>query len=307
MNMPIDDHLDTAHTVPHRAIAQQSYDAYRAGKANWAAFIYELATIEAAIEKWRKKLDQISHPWLCWNVDDNWCLVQQRLVASVGWTPVVGFDPRIGPPTVISEGILIDFNKDLGFPAMNMIFPLEFVFLFAERLAFWHSDLLIRREKMSELAKIFASLADGQTSAVDLRPSLPRRLRGDRGRFWELVGCTTRAASADQFDKGSGWWRHIECHPNCPKKSAEAKTRKKYTYDHGAGILYWKKFYEGTVIPISNSYVDEGHCTGIGKSDYMRLSPRDARRNLGRELSLNYNLKHECKRLGLLDFLHFSK
>lgn len=110
----------------------------------------------------------MERPWLCWNVHDDWCLLQQKLVVRAGWTPVVGFDPRCGPPQkLVREAILIDFNQHLRLPNMLMHVPLEFVFLFADKLAFWHSDLLVPEAIMMETSALFTQLEQGQTAAVE--------------------------------------------------------------------------------------------------------------------------------------------
>jgi hypothetical protein len=276
-------------------------DDYRAGKANWDAFSFSMQDVERAAGEWSAELAGIERPWLCWNVDSDWCLVQQQLVKFAGWTPVVGFDPRAGQPKLIPGSVLIDFNRGFDFPALHMVFPLEFVFLFCDRLAFWHSDLLVDPVVLRDLADSFVLLKDGQTAAVDSRKTFLRRLKGEKARYWELIGCTTRQASDEQFQRGSGWWRHIEKHPNCPAGSIERWRRKKYNYDHGGGILYWERHYSGRVVRIKKELVEEGHCTGIGKPEYRRVSPIDERRDLSKELRLNYELYDVCRRLGITE------
>lgn len=283
--------------------ARGSKEEYRAGKANWEAFPYSWHRVEEAANDWQKCLEGVDKPWLCWNVDRDWCRVQQRLVLAVGWTPVVGYDPRAGVPSLEKGAVSIDFNYRFEFPALHMVFPLESTFLYCARLAFWHSDLLVRENKLIELAEQFANLEDGVTAAVDARPGIRARVKGLKGRYWELIGCTTRGASLDQFQKGTGWWRHIEKHPNCPSDVEEIQRRTRYGYDHGVGILYWERRYGGRVVRIHQRSIEEGHCTGIGNKGYTRVSPRDERRDLTRELSLNYDLEEVCRRLNLTKYL----
>ena len=278
---------------------------YRVGNADWGALHKSAVTLDsifAAAESWRDQLAGVERPWLCWNVDDAWCRVQQRLVLEVGWTPVVGFDPRAGAPSLEPGAVLIDFNAPFGLPTMWPHFPMEFAFMFAPRLAFWHADLLVRREKMRRLARMFEALPDGEMAAV--APQLwnwrafvkPRELR-----YWELVGCTTRAASRDQFEKGAGWWMQFHLHPtNSPQQRAE---RSRYYWDCGTGIYYWATKLGGKVHGIENAYVDEGHCTGINRTDYKRVGPKNWTRDLTKELSLNNDLVRTCARLGLSDLL----
>ena len=82
--------------------------------------------------------------------------------------------------------------------------------------------------------------------------------RSHEHRYFELVGCTTRGASESQFVNGSGWWRNIEYHPNCPD-AAEKARRAPYFYDHGVGIMYWKRHYGGRVHAIPPWSVREEH------------------------------------------------
>src|SRR5438876_4443353 len=82
------------------------------GTGNWKAYTLPLERIYAAAGMWRRQLEGVEKPWLCWNVSPRWSLVQQKLVREVGWTPVVGFDPRAGAPPLIAGALLIDFNAD---------------------------------------------------------------------------------------------------------------------------------------------------------------------------------------------------
>src|SRR3954468_5149670 len=88
---------------------------YRFGTGNWRSFAYVPFTLDELLEvsqSWGHQLRGVELPWLCWNVDADWCLVQQKLVALAGWTPVVGWDPRVGPPELIRGAIPIDFNAE---------------------------------------------------------------------------------------------------------------------------------------------------------------------------------------------------
>ena len=275
---------------------------YRLGKADWYRFDIPLEKIFAACEEWKKALSGIEYPWLCWNVDPDWCEVQQRLVQAVGWTPVVGTDPRADAPRIIGDSIFIDFNKNFRLPLMVMHFPLEFVFLFAPRLAFWHSDLLCRLPLLKQHAELFASLPDGELAAVKEYGGKRGLLNKKRRRFWELIACTTAGASNDQFENACGWWKSYYDHPNYINEKERVK-RKQYFYDHGGGIYYWHKFYGGKVHKIPLKPLVEGHCSVTSKQDYKRLSPRDARRNICQELSANFNLAEVCRKLDIEEFL----
>lgn len=284
----------------HPTPARESLDQgpYRVGVGNWSAFNLPLEAIFSAAERWRSALQGVRLPWLCWNVDPGWCLVQQRLVSKAGWTPLVGMDPRASMPPLLPNSITLDFNADFGLPNMWMHFPLEFAFLFAERLAFWHSDLLLREDKFQRIAELFSSLPDGSMAAVEPRVPLSQIFKIKGRRYWELLGCTTRGASRSQFENGAGWWMSISSHPNCTD-GRERQRRRKYYWDHGVGIRYWSRNYGGRVVRIREADVSEGHCTRIGNKNYQRLGPDDATRLLTAELRHNFDLVNVCKKLGL--------
>jgi hypothetical protein len=277
---------------------------YAAGGGNWRRFAQSGKTLDdvyASAADWADALKGVAKPWLCWNVDPDWCLVQQRLAKSVGWTPVVGYDPRAAAPLLEPGAILIDFNKRLNLPTMWLHFPLEFAHLFSDRLAFWHADCLLRKEKMRKLADMFAALPDGSMAAVQPTEGIQLRLFQRRRRYWEVIGCTTRGASQDAFDKGCGWWMAFAYHPS--NSESERLQRAKYYWDSGSGIRYWHKHCGGSIHLIPESYIAEGHFTGIGRTDYRRMSPKSFTRDLSKELSLNYDLVECCRKLGLDDLL----
>ena len=280
----------------------EAMDPSQVGKGNWAGFDIPLSKINAAAEEWSQALTGVKRPWLCWHVSDRWCKLQQALIHEVGWTPVIGFDPRCGPPsTVLPGSIVIDFNARFGLEVMWPHFPMEFAFLFSERLAFWHADLLCRIEVMRQLAATFEALPDGAVAAVPQWGGRRHILNFRKHRYWELVGCTTRAASQSQFESGTGWWRYIKFHPNCPNEKERAG-RAKYYYDSGVGIMYWKRRYGGTVVDIPEKLVAEGHCTSINKTGYRQVNPGGAR-VLGAEIDLNFDIEAEARRLGIAQFL----
>jgi hypothetical protein len=273
------------------------------GQGVWSAFRALDLSVDAVMEAaagWGDALRGIEQPWLCWNVDNDWCLVQQKLVAAAGWTPLIGFDPRVGPPRdVVAGAVVFDFNAALGLPLLYPHFPLEFAFQFAPRLAFWHSDLLIRPEKMARLADSFAALRAGQTAACQADPGLRHRYWPWRQRYWELVGCTTAAASRDQFDKGCGWWMAWWAHPN---RRNGALVRRWYYWDHGAGIRYWHRHGGGDCVVLDAAAFEEGHFSKIGKADYVGMrepNGSDVRRAMSEELVRHFDLGEACARLGL--------
>ena len=272
------------------------------GTGNWKAYTLPLERIYSAAERWKQQVEGVEKPWLCWNVSPRWSVLQQKLVRHVGWTPVVGFDPRAGAPPVIPEAILIDFNESFQFPVMWPHFPLEFMFLWAPRLAFWHADLLCRFTVLEKLAAMFESLPAGTMAAVLDKGGLRNSLNFQSHRYWELCGCTTAEASADQFRNGAGWWRCWDHHINC--SPAERARRSAYSYDSGVGILYWKNQYRGSVTDVGIKLVNEGHCSEITSKSYVEgpdhASPR---RNLAWELERNYSLDQVAQRLGIASLI----
>ena len=267
------------------------------GTGNWLDFNMELDEVYRAAEKWKKAISGINKPWLCWNIYDKWSVLQQKLVLEVGWTPVVGWDPNcvLGPPPIVPGAISVNFNEDLQFKALWPHFPLEFAFLWSEKLAFWHADLLVRMEKLEKIVSLFEGLKNNEMAAV-LSIGGRRNLLNFRShRYWELLGCITKGASESQFQLGCGWWRHFYKHPNCPP--SEKEKRSKYYYDSGVGIMYWKRKYKGKVYNIKAKWIEEGHCTRIGNKNYKRGISKSE------EMDLNFDLQKIANKLGLEKFL----
>lgn len=275
------------------------YDAH-AGRGNWAAFPpNKVDCIFEAAEDWRRALAGVDRPWLCWCVDDEWCILQQRLVTACGWTPIVGTDGRIPTPTVIKSALFVDFNASLNLPVMWMHFPLEFVFRFCNRLAFWHSDVLPPLSVMLQIAAQFELIRPGEVIAVPDFPGMRRRLnrlwRGIKQRSWrrlkninakrwfEVVGCTTREASASQYDSGCGFWRCIDKHPNVRDRIRDMSPY----YDHGVGLWYWQQYFGGKTRPLA---VDVERHHYVTKRT-TRSSPRDRVHTKGTALRQVYTLR----------------
>jgi hypothetical protein len=283
---------------------ENNNNLFTTGMCNWKGFSLSIQQIEVAAQQWKKALEGIELPWLCWNVDPEWCLVQQKLVKLAGWTPVVGGDPRAAAPEILDGAISIDFNKELNLPNMHFLLPIEFTWLFTKKIAFWHSDLLVRKEKFINIANKFSALKNGDMGVTIPNRSLKMKLLSQNDRYWELIGCTTSLASQSQFENGAGWFSNILHHPNCSSK--EFVKRKSVYYDHGAGIKYWHKHYassESNIIETPESYIEEGHCTRIRNKKYIPQSPNNEKRDLTKDLAHNYSLKEESARLNLQDLL----
>lgn len=270
----------------------------REGTGNWDAYDGGMEPIYAAAKKWKNTVRGIDKLWLCWNIDNDWCLIQQKMILDLGWTPVIGWDPNCAPSerTVLPGAIEIDFNSDFGFATMWPHFPLEFAYLWADRLAFWHADLLVRKEKLRKLVGVFESLQDGEMAAVKSIGGLRKLFRFREHRYWELIGCTTKAASQHQFETGSGWWRHFYRHPNTP--SDELLERERYYYDSGVGIMYWKRNLKGKIYNIKQKFVQEGHSSEIGSKNYKKGS------NKSEELKENFDIQKVVEKLELQEYFY---
>lgn len=306
------DQQDTVLSIP-REIADPRYALHDASlelahvaTGHWRAFRalgLDLAFVLEVARSWRAALGHVTHPWLCWNVDEEWCFVQQGLAKSVGWTPLVGFDPRVGPPRRVVDGaVVFDFNSRLGLPLLYPHFPLEFCFAFCERIAFWHSDLLVRPAKMATVADTFRALRNGETAASWVSPGLRHLFSSKRNRYWELIGCATSGASLDQFEKGCGWWMGFWAHPNCSSTDSEL-TKSRFYWDHGSGIYFWEKVKGGRVVVLPGKEYEEGHFTKIGHKNYVRSAPlnnnSDAERSMAEEIRRNFDLHDACRKMGL--------
>lgn len=298
--------------LKHQAIINESTDqdsafgiSCRSGRGNWEAFIksgYTISDIFEAANDWKKQIDPVERPWLCWNVNPDWCLVQQKLVQSVGWTPVIGTDPRCPSPRLYGDSIFVDFNRKLGFAMLFPHFILDYVFLFLPRLAFWHSDLLLTPELMKTYATAFDALPDGSMAATQARAGLRDRLTRKNRRFWELLGCTTAGASKENYDLGCGWWLAFYLHPNCPTRE-ERQRRIRLHWEYGAGVRYWSDRYGGRVDVIDEQDIAKGHFSRINNNRYKIISHYGWARNIQKDLPANFDLDECCRKMGLSDFL----
>ena len=156
---------------------------------------------------------------------------------------------------------------------------------------------------MRGLNKLFDELAERQTAATSVNPGLRYAFTQRRNRYWELIGCTTRGASRDQFEKGCGWWMHFWAHPN---QWNGQHVRRQYYWDHGAGIYYWHKRAGGDVVVIPGSDYAGGHFTKIGDKAIVRtyeLGGTDARRSMSEQLVRHFDIHEACTKLDLTDIL----
>ena len=239
--------------------AHRKWPHERSGIGTWARFPNDrVGEIYEAARSWKRSLAGIERPWLVWCTDEDWCLVQQQLVVGAGWTPVVGSDGTCPRPRLVDNAVFVEFNRELQLPVMWMHFPLEWVHLFCDRLAFWHSDLLPPKSVMKQIAEQFDSIRPNELIGVRDDPSLGRMIRrfvrGPRRwsyinarRWFELIGCTTAGACESQFRSGCGWWRLPQFHPNCTDRVRNANPHS----EHGNGIWFWEKYFGGLTRELS--------------------------------------------------------
>jgi hypothetical protein len=64
--------------------------------------------------------------------------------------------------------------------------------------------------------------------------------------------------------------------------------------------MHWHRWHRGTVLELKAGSFDEGHFTQIGKKDYKRVSPKHYLREMGNELSLNFELHDALEKLDLI-------
>jgi hypothetical protein len=281
----------------------------RIGTGNWGAFPHDrVPLVLEAAKDWRRALSGIERPWLCWCVHDDWCVLQQRLVQSCGWTPVVGTDGRVSSPTVLEGSVFVDFNAKLRLPVMWMHFPLEFAFAFCDRLAFWHSDVLPPVAVMKEVGAEFEAIRPGEYIGVFDHPGTRMRLRRlwrgirrlDPERLWnlnakryfEVIGCTTAEASRQQFECGCGIWRHIDRHPNA---SANVRSGRRPHYEHGVGVWYWQTMFGGRARKLSVD-IDPYHYVTKGRSRFRNSTGEQEK---GTALRQAFQLNELAHTLGL--------
>jgi hypothetical protein len=269
----------------------------RAGQGDWEACPFTPTQLLDAAKEWRSQVRGLQSGWLCWNVDADWCFAQQLLVESVGWVPIVGFDPRIGPPNRLTpNALVIDFNRQLKLPIHYPHIPIELAFAWIPKLAFWHADFLANPVQLACFAEQFLKLHNAQIAAVPTR-TLKTLATPKQERFWELLGCTTAAASLDQWENGCGWWMNFWKHPNY----AGGRRSEGFSWDHGGGIRYWEFFCKGRIKEIPLRKIESGHFSVINNPNYVRSTSETAHyhRNLGQELSRNYALDKSAKSMGI--------
>lgn len=252
----------------------------RIGTGNWKAFPKEmLPELVAAASEWKETLRGIERPWLCWCVDADWCYAQQRLVRQVGWTPVVGTDGHVSRPRLAAGSVFVDFNRRLKLPLMWMFFPQDFVHLMCDRLAFWHSDVLVPASVLRRVAEQFNRLTDGELVCNPIKVGILQRLRRLRKRtplfyrnYGNFLGCITAGASRSFYENGCGWWRNPQFHPNAKPQVIAARPH----WEHGVGVWLWEKYFGGKVTDL---------CIDVTPYHYSAYHPsyvrrKDEKRNL---------------------------
>lgn len=270
----------------------------KVGSGNWDAFPAErLPEIYRAAEQWAANFKGIEKPWLCWCVSDQWCVLQQRLAQFAGWTPIVGNDTNIKDPTVLPGSVYVNFNRDLKLPRLLGPFILEWIFLFTDRLAFWHADFLLSKRDMIKAAKCFEDLQPGELAMpwISTRPimRLLARFRpvSNSNRLFEVIGCNTREASLQQYEEGLGFWRGLEKHPNNTSIAQDFPH-----WEHSVGVSLWaRKHAERHKLPAVDTKT--GHAHSWKLAGLRETTPKQ-------QLLEQYeNIRVYAKNLGIEDLL----
>jgi len=267
------------------------------GAGNWDAFpLDRLPEIHTAAKQWAENLKDVKKPWLCWCISDQWCVLQQRLVQYAGWTPVVGHDTNIENPVVLPGSVYVNFNENLNLPRLLTYFVLEWIFLFADRLAFWHADLLLSKGDMTKAAKCFEDLRQGElampwSSSRPIMQYLARfRPIGNSNRLFEVIGCNTREASLQQYKEGLGFWRHAEKHPNNTSLTEDYQH-----WEHSVGVSLWAKRHPEK-LKLPGIDIRTGHANSW-KAGVRETTPKQ------RLLEQHENIRFYAKKLGIEDLL----
>ena len=269
------------------------------GTGHWRAWDIPFDTVERAAESWRLAIGGVQKPWLCWNINPRWSLLQQKLIAEFGWTPVVGWDPncRVRSPELVPGAIAIDFNAMFGLKALYPHIPLEFAFLWTSRLATWHADLILPRRKMEAAVALFERVPAGEMTAVLTYGGLRNLLRPRYHRYWEVLAFTTAEASRNQFENGCGWWRGFQ----------RIRVRPRTVWNAYAGR-------DSTTIMDAESATGNGSAAAvsIGCASAGSRAERFSATTLpkyrhandkGEEMDLNFDLDAIARRFGLADLM----
>jgi len=176
--------------------------------------------------------------------------------------------------------------------------PMDLAFLWADKLAFWHADMILTREKMHIASDLFDSLVDGELAAVFSYGGLRTLFKRGEHRYWEVLGCVTKSASRDMFETGCGWWRHwARNHINAPIDDTLRAKRSEYCWDHGGGVLNWKRQHHGKVRRISEGFIKDGHFSITSQKNYKRATSKSE------EMDLNFDLNEIARRFRIDDLL----
>ena len=76
-----------------------------------------------------------------------------------------------------------------------------------------------------------------------------------------------------------------------------------YHWEYGVGIRYWERRYGGSIVPIPERNVADGHFTRINNAKYVVVSHSDWRRNISKDLPQNFDLRTCCAKMGIEEFL----
>ena len=118
--------LQEKQTMPEGAWDLARTDDGRAGTGNWHAFQRPLDDVYRAAEAWRQEMAGVERPWLCWNVNDDWCLISAATgtgcrMDACCW---LGFEQRCRRATTRSRGLGDRLQSAPGAPRLVDAFPI---------------------------------------------------------------------------------------------------------------------------------------------------------------------------------------
>jgi len=210
---------------------------------------------------------------------------------------VVGNDTNIESPVVLPGSVYVNFNEGLNLPRLLGPFVLEWIFLFADKLAFWHADFLLSKRDMIKAATCFEDLRQGEIAMPwsNMRPimrSLARfRPINNSNRLFEVIGCNTREASRQQYAEGLGFWRGLEKHPNNTSFAADFPH-----WEHSVGISLWIRRHPNQH-KLPGVDIRTGHANSWNLAGLRETTPKQ------QLLEQHENIRRYAAKLGIEDLL----
>ena len=110
------------------------------------------------------------------------------------------------------------------------------------------------------------------------------------------AGLVDRIARVEADNPGDPAHQTNSSIPSCRDEPERAR-RRRFSYDHGVGIRYWKRRYGGRVHGISERWVAEGHFGSFSVPGYRQAASKSE------EMALNFDLQEIGRRFGIEEFV----